>query len=153
MQGIASHAGRRPKAPVHKTWGNRRSGRAGEAAAGDSVGASESLDDVPHRPRLPCYPPVGPTDRLPDLYGSLSALLGISVDVVQLEDIVGPHHAHPKGEICLTMPVSPAARFDGRGAGWCVYEPGSAHHPTVTGGAALVLYLLPDGEIEFTKSA
>ncbi len=75
----------------------------------------------------------------------------LSVDVVQLEDIVGPHHAHPKGEICLTMPVTPEVRFDGRGAGWCVYEPGSAHHPTVTGGEALVLYLLPDGEIDFTK--
>ena len=75
----------------------------------------------------------------------------LSVDVVQLEDIVGPHHAHPKGEICLTMPVTPEARFDGGGAGWCVYEPGSAHHPTVTGGEALVLYLLPDGEIDFTK--
>ncbi len=49
------------------------------------------------------------------------------------------------------MPVTPEAKFDGRGAGWCVYEPGSAHHPTVTGGAALVLYLLPDGEIDFTK--
>ncbi len=48
--------------------GSRRSGRAGEPAVGESVGASESLDDVPHRPRLPSYPPVGPpvgpTDRL-----------------------------------------------------------------------------------------
>ncbi len=75
----------------------------------------------------------------------------LSVDVVQLEDIVGPHHSHPKGEICLTMPVTPEARFDGHGAGWCVNEPGSAHRPTVTGGEALVLYLLSDGEIEFTK--
>ncbi len=40
--------------------------------------ASESLADVPHRLRLPSYPPLGPTDRLHDLYGSLSALLGIS---------------------------------------------------------------------------
>ena len=72
MQGIASHVGRRPKA-----LGNRRSGRAGEPAAGESVGASASLDDVPHRPRLPSYPPVGPPHRLPDLYGSLSTLLGI----------------------------------------------------------------------------
>ncbi len=32
-----------------------------------SVGASESLDDVPQDPRLPSYPPVGPTDRLHDL--------------------------------------------------------------------------------------
>ena len=76
---------------------------------------------------------------------------GLSIDVVQLEDVVGPHHSHPKGEICMTMPVSPAARFDGGGAGWCVNEPGSAHRPTVTGGEALVLYLLPDGEIVFTK--
>ena len=75
----------------------------------------------------------------------------LSVDVVQLEDIVGPHHSHPEGEICLTMPVTPAAKFDGNGAGWCVNEPSSAHHPTVTGGEALVLYLLPDGEIVFTK--
>ena len=75
----------------------------------------------------------------------------LSVDVVQLENIVGPHHSHPKGEICLTMPVTPEARFDGGGAGWCVNEPGSAHRPTVTGGEALVLYLLPDGEIVFTK--
>ena len=28
-------------------------------------------------------------------------------------------------------------RFDGRGAGWLVYEPGTAHVPTVTGGKAL----------------
>ena len=75
----------------------------------------------------------------------------LSVDVVQLEDIVGPHHSHPKGEICMTLPVTPTAEFDGHGAGWCVYEPGSAHHPTVTNGEALVLYFLPDGEINFTK--
>ncbi len=75
----------------------------------------------------------------------------LSVDVVQLKDIVGPHHSHPKGEICLTMPVTPGATFDGGGAGWCVNEPGSAHRPTVAGGEALVLYLLPDGEIVFTK--
>ncbi len=43
--------------------------------AGESVGASESLDDVPHRPRPPSYP----AERLHDLYGSLSTLLGIRV--------------------------------------------------------------------------
>jgi len=74
----------------------------------------------------------------------------LSIDVVQLKDIVGPHHSHPKGEICLTMPVTPGAKFDGMGAGWCVNVPGSAHSPTVTDGEALVLYLLPDGEIHFT---
>ena len=74
----------------------------------------------------------------------------LSVDVVQLRDFVGPHHSHPTGEICMVMPVTPSAKFDGKAAGWCVYEPGSAHHPTVTDGEALVLYLLPDGKIEFT---
>jgi hypothetical protein len=74
----------------------------------------------------------------------------LSVDVVQLRDIVGPHHRHPNGEICMTMPVTPGAMFDGSPRGWKVYGPGTAHHPTVTGGEALVLYLLPGGEIEFT---
>ena len=74
----------------------------------------------------------------------------LSVDVVDLENIVGPHHRHPGGEICMIMPVNEGARFDGKGRGWCVYGPGSEHHPTVTDGEALVLYLLPDGQIEFT---
>ncbi len=52
--------------------------RAGEPAAGESVRASESLDDVPQGPRLPSCPPVGPADRLPDLYGSLSRTFGIT---------------------------------------------------------------------------
>lgn len=75
---------------------------------------------------------------------------GLSVDVVELEDIIGPHHRHPAGEVCMIMPVTETARFDGNSKGWKVYEPGSAHHPTVTEGEALVLYLLPDGQIEFT---
>jgi hypothetical protein len=75
----------------------------------------------------------------------------LSVDVVQLRDVVGPHHSHPTGEVCMTMPVTPDAKFDGHGAGWCVNDPGSAHNPTVSDGEALVLYLLPGGEIEFTK--
>lgn len=78
---------------------------------------------------------------------------GFSVDVVDLTDIVGPRHRHPNGEICMVMPVSPDARFDGKGAGWKVYPPGSAHRPTVTSGRALVLYLLPEGQIEFTDAA
>ena len=36
-------------------------------------------------------------------------------------------------------------------AGWLVCPPGSAHHPTVHGGRALVLYLLPEGRIDFTR--
>lgn len=75
-----------------------------------------------------------------------------SVDVVEMNDCAGPHHTHPNGEIDLIMPLDGSdARFDGRPAGWCVYPPGSAHPPTVSGGRALVLYLLPQGQIEFTK--
>jgi hypothetical protein len=74
----------------------------------------------------------------------------LSVDVVDLTDIVGPHHRHPTGEVCMVMPVTQGARFDEHGAGWCVNAPGSAHRPTVTNGRALVLYLLPEGKIEFT---
>lgn len=76
----------------------------------------------------------------------------LSVDVVDLKNIVGPHHRHPEGEICMIMPITTEALFDGKGRGWCVYEPGSAHHPTVTRGEALVLYMLPGGHIEFTDS-
>ncbi len=74
-----------------------------------------------------------------------------SVDVVDMDETVGPHHAHPNGEIDLVLPSKGEARFDGHGAGWVVYPPGSAHHPTVSGGRALVLYLLPEGSIEFTR--
>lgn len=76
---------------------------------------------------------------------------GLSVDVVDLENIVGPHHRHPSGEICMIMPITKDARFDGIGRGWCVFEPGSDHRPTVTDGEALVLYMLPGGKIEFTE--
>lgn len=76
--------------------------------------------------------------------------LGFSVDVVEMTDLTGPHHRHPKGEIDLIFPQTETAQFDHCGTGWIVYPPGSAHSPTVKGGKALILYLLPDGEIEFT---
>lgn len=77
---------------------------------------------------------------------------GFSVDVVDMDDIAGPHHRHPNGEIDLVMPLTDGARFGGHGAGWVVYGPDSAHRPTVSNGRALVLYLLPDGAIEFTRA-
>ena len=76
---------------------------------------------------------------------------GFSVDVVEMDEVAGPHHRHPKGEIDMIMPLAGAPKFDGHGRGWFVYGPGSEHRPTVSGGLALVLYLLPDGAIEFTK--
>ncbi|NMG27617.1 DUF4863 family protein [Aromatoleum evansii] len=80
------------------------------------------------------------------------AIHGFSVDVVEMQDVVGPQHAHPNGEIDMIMPLEGDAKFDGHGAGWFVYEAGSVHRPTVMGGRAYVLYLLPQGAIEFTKS-
>jgi len=77
---------------------------------------------------------------------------GFSVDVVEMEDVKGPHHRHPNGEIDMIMPLTAGATFDGRGAGWLVYGPDSAHSPSVSEGKALVLYLLPQGAIEFTKN-
>lgn len=81
------------------------------------------------------------------------ALHRFSVDVVDMSDIAGPHHTHPGGEIDLILPQGGEATFDGRPAGWCVYPPGSAHRPTVRQGRALVLYLLPEGQIQFTRTA
>lgn len=78
-------------------------------------------------------------------------LQGFSVDVVDMKDVVGPHHSHPRGEIDLVMPVDADALFDDNPAGWVVYAAGTAHHPTVSNGRALVLYLLPGGSIEFTR--
>ncbi|CAM4362697.1 DUF4863 family protein [Bordetella muralis] len=81
-----------------------------------------------------------------------AGLDGFSVDVVDMNRLAGPHHTHPQGEIDLIMPLDNSAKFDGHGAGWLVYGPGSAHRPTVSDGQALVLYLLPNGEIEFTAA-
>ncbi len=76
---------------------------------------------------------------------------GFSVDVVEMDSVKGPHHRHTNGEIDMIMPLDDGAKFDGRGKGWLVYPAGHAHHPTVTQGRAIVLYLLPDGAIEFTR--
>ncbi len=81
------------------------------------------------------------------------AMHGFSVDVVDMNECKGPHHRHPNGEIDMVLPLEGDARFDGASAGWKVYGPDSAHYPTVTGGRAHVLYLLPHGAIEFTKQA
>lgn len=85
------------------------------------------------------------------IFKPTDALHGFSVDVVDMADIAGPHHTHPLGEIDLIMPLDEGAQFDGHPAGWLVCPPGSAHRPTVSNGRALVLYLLPQGSIEFTR--
>ncbi len=76
---------------------------------------------------------------------------GFSVDVVDMDNIAGGRHRHPHGEIVLNMPLSGEPLFDGWPAGWSVNEPGTEHTPVVAGGHALVLYMLPQGAIEFVK--
>ena len=73
---------------------------------------------------------------------------GFSIDAVHMTG-PGPLHRHPMGEIDWCVPLEGAPTFDGRGAGWVVLGPGSTHVPTVAGGAMLVVYLLPQGAIEF----
>ena len=89
--------------------------------------------------------------RFGRIFEAGEATHGFSVDVVDITDLVGNHHRHPTGEIDMIMPVTPDAEFDGRGAGWLVYAPGTGHRPTVTAGRALILYLLPEGRIEWTS--
>jgi len=91
--------------------------------------------------------------RFGRIFEPSAALGGFSVDVVDITELVGNHHRHPTGEIDMIMPVTPGARFDGCGPGWLVYPSGSAHRPTVGGGRALVLYLLPERRIEWTRAA
>ncbi len=78
---------------------------------------------------------------------------GFSVDVVLMDNIKGPYHGHPNGEIDMIIPETADAKFDGKGQGWKVYEPESEHFPTVTDGKAIVLYLLPEGQIDFKRKA
>lgn len=75
-----------------------------------------------------------------------------SIDVVQMRQIAGPHHVHPNGEIDLILPTEGQATFDNHPAGWLVYGPGSAHKPTVANGCAYIMYLLPGGVIDFTRT-
>ena len=79
-----------------------------------------------------------------------SATGQFSVDVVRMKDVKGPHHIHPNGEIGAVIPIEGAPHFDAFAPGCYVYPAGSDPHPPVTGGDAYLIYLLPEGAIEFT---
>ena len=72
----------------------------------------------------------------------------LSVDVVWMAG-KGPRHRHTNGEMNLCFAVDGDPRFDGQPEGWVVFEPGSAHVPTVTGGRMLIAYFLPGGAMEW----
>jgi len=73
---------------------------------------------------------------------------GFSIDVVLMNG-AGPEHRHPAGEVnyCIALEGNPT--FDGAPPGWVVKPPDSTHVPTVEGGTMLIVYLLPEGAIEF----
>lgn len=73
-----------------------------------------------------------------------------SIDVVLMNG-AGPRHAHPLGELnyCIALEGTPS--FEGEPPGWVVLPPDSSHVPTVTGGTMLIVYLLPEGAVEWTK--
>lgn len=76
---------------------------------------------------------------------------GFSIDVVRMTG-PGPKHRHPKGEVnyCIARQGTPT--FDGFPAGWVVMPPGSVHVPTVADGEMLIVYLLPEGAMEFLEA-
>ena len=76
--------------------------------------------------------------------------LGFSIDVVVMNG-PGPLHRHPCGEINFAVAMEGDPRFDGQPAGWIVFPPDSQHVPTVSGGKMLIVYLLPEGRIEFLR--
>lgn len=80
---------------------------------------------------------------------AIEATRHFSIDTVHM-DGPGPHHVHPLGEAnwCIALDGDP--RFDGQPEGWVVMPPGSGHVPTVSGGTMLIVYLLPQGQIQFT---
>jgi hypothetical protein len=78
------------------------------------------------------------------------ASLNFSIDVVLMTG-AGPQHRHPRGEVNYLVPLEGDPSFEGARAGWVVMTPESTHVPAVAGGKMLIVYLLPQGEIEFVK--
>jgi len=89
---------------------------------------------------------------LPVKYGRVAKAgeptLGFSIDVVHMNG-AGPQHRHPNGEVNWCVALDGTPTFDGEEPGWVVFPPESEHVPTVAGGTMLIVYLLPQGAIEF----
>lgn len=90
--------------------------------------------------------------ELPVRYGRVCKALpetgDFSIDVVHMNG-AGPLHRHPAGELNFCMALEGSPTFMGQPPGWVVEPPGSQHVPTVAGGRMLIVYLLPQGRIEF----
>ena len=82
-------------------------------------------------------------------FGRVSKDLGgWSVDAVLMSG-PGPRHRHPLGEVDLCFARSGEPSFEGSKEGWVVLGPETVHVPRVSGGEMLILYFLPQGQIEF----
>ena len=79
-----------------------------------------------------------------------ASTLDFSIDVVVMNG-AGPRHRHPAGEANYCIALEGQPRFDGEAPGWVVLPPDSSHVPTVSGGTMLIVYLLPQGQIEFAR--
>lgn len=97
---------------------------------------------------------VAERGELPVRWGRVAkateASLDQSIDVVVMNG-AGPRHRHPRGEVNWCVPLEGEPEFEGCGKGWVVMPPGSVHVPAVEGGLMLIVYLLPQGEMEFLK--
>jgi hypothetical protein len=145
LQGVTAHLHNRPLDGDLHTWLNTEHG-----PASATYSALKAACEVGVADGWLCQREAGGL-KYGRIFKPDAELQGFSVDVVDMTNVAGPHHTHPLGEIDLIMPIDTEARFDGHGAGWLVYPAGSAHPPTVTGGRAVVLYLLPEGRIDFTR--
>jgi hypothetical protein len=76
------------------------------------------------------------------------AAQGFSVDAVMLWGD-GPQHTHVKGEVNCMLAWEGEPEFCGFKPGWAVFAPGTTHVPSVKGGKMLILYMLPDGAVEW----
>lgn len=90
--------------------------------------------------------------EMPVRYGRVAkatdATSQFSIDVVHMNG-AGPRHTHPLGEVNFCIALDGEPKFDGEPPGWVVLPPGSTHVPKVEGGTMLIVYLLPQGKIQF----
>lgn len=77
-----------------------------------------------------------------------NAQSSIRIDMVDMTG-VGPGHTHLSGEANLCFATEGRPSFDGLLEGWVVKPPNSWHQPTVTGGRMLIIYFIPNGQIQF----
>ncbi len=70
------------------------------------------------------------------------------MDVVHING-AEPDNVRPTGEASFGVPLGGGPEYEGTRTGWHVLPPGPRHGPNVTGGRMPIVYLLPNGEMEF----